>query len=292
MKQRWSILSILMTRPTPYPDLNKVLHQLVTSIEAVLADNFIGAYLQGSFALGDFDEHSDVDFIVVIHDEPSDEQVSELQVMHGRIFDLNDGWPQHLEGSYFPADVLKDYSQAGKKLWYLDNGHRSLERSDHCNTVLVRWVVRENGVRLAGPAPATLVDPIPVEALRRDIFETIIWWGNHFLSNSEQYNNRFYQTFLVLSYCRMLHDLINGYPGSKRAGAEWGKSNLDERWSGLIDRTWAGRPKPEVGIRQPADPEDYKSTLEFVKYVMDLSRKYMKTRDAPFVLRTKDRKKQ
>lgn len=271
-------MSILMTRSTPYSDLNQVLHQLVTSIEAVLADNFIGAYLQGSFALGDFDIHSDVDFIVVIGKELSADQVSALQVMHARIFDINDGWPQHLEGSYFPAAILKDYKRSGEKLWYLDNGHRQLQFSDHCNTVLVHWVVRESGVTLTGPPPETLVDPIPVEALRQSIFETIIWWGNHFLANPEQYNNRFYQTFLVLSYCRMLHDLINGYPGSKRTGAEWAKSNLDKRWSGLIDRTWAGRPKPEVGIHEPADPEDYKSTLEFIRYVMDVSRKYMKTR--------------
>lgn len=283
--------SFSLKNPTPYPDLNQVLGQLVRSIEAILARNFIGAYLQGSFALGDFDIHSDADFIVVIGKELSDDQVSTLQIMHGRIFDLDSAWAQHLEGSYFPAGILKDYSQSGKELWYLDNGHRVFARSDHCNTVLVRWVVRESGVTLVGPAPVTLIDPIPVEALRQSIFETIIWWGNHFLANPEQYNNRFYQTFLVLSYCRMLHDLYNGYPGSKRAGAEWAKSNLDKRWSGLIDRTWAGRPKPEVQIRQPADPEDYKSTLEFVRYVMDLSRKYMETRDAPFVLPTKDRKK-
>ncbi len=255
---------------------------MVTSIEAILAENLIGAYLQGSFALGDFDEHSDCDFIVVIHDELTDSQVSSLQTVHGRIFDINDGWPQHLEGSYFPRDVLKDYKRSGEKLWYLDNGHRQMERSDHCNTVLVRWIVRESGVTLAGPPPKTLVDPIPVEALRRDIFDAIIEWGQHILDNPDKFNNRFYQTFLVLSYCRMLHDLINGYPGSKRAGAEWAKKHFDPRWHGLIDRTWAGRPKPEIQVRTPADSEDFKATLELIRYVMDLSRKYMETRKSPF----------
>lgn len=268
--------------PTPYPDLNQVLGELVRSIQDILTDDFIGAYLQGSFALGDFDEHSDVDFIVAIRDELTNSQVSSLQAMHGRIFDIDPGWPQHLEGSYFPADILKDYKRSGEKLWYLDNGHRQMERSEHCNTVLVRWVVRESGVTLAGPPPKTLVDPIPVEALRQDIYHTIIWWGNHFLENSEQYNNRFYQTFLVLSYCRMLHDLINGYPGSKLAGAEWAKRNFDKRWHGLIDRTWAGRPKPEIQVRQPADTKDFKSTLELIRYVMDLSTRYWETRSSPF----------
>jgi hypothetical protein len=50
--------------PTPDPELNAVQHELVTSTQAVLGDNFIGAYLQGSFAVGDWDAHSDVDWLI------------------------------------------------------------------------------------------------------------------------------------------------------------------------------------------------------------------------------------
>ncbi len=44
--------------PTPYPELNAVLQELVQSVQAVLRDNFVAACLQGSFAVGDFDRHS------------------------------------------------------------------------------------------------------------------------------------------------------------------------------------------------------------------------------------------
>ena len=37
-------------RPTPYADLNAILAELVESARTLLADNFVGAYLQGSFA--------------------------------------------------------------------------------------------------------------------------------------------------------------------------------------------------------------------------------------------------
>lgn len=40
-------------QPTPFAGLNAVLDKLVTSVQAILGDNFLGAYLQGSFALGD-----------------------------------------------------------------------------------------------------------------------------------------------------------------------------------------------------------------------------------------------
>lgn len=254
--------------PTPYPELNQVLRELVISIQAVLGGTFVGAYLQGSFAVGDFDEHSDVDWIVAAEEELSDEQVTALQALHGRIFDLDCRWAQHLEGSYFPKDVLRDCSQRGRSLWYLDNGKQSLIESDHCNTIVVRWVVREHGIALAGPSPETLVDPIPVGALRQEILETMTDWGQQILAEPDRINNWFYQTFAVLSYCRMLHDLHTGRIGSKRAGAEWAKATLDPSWAGLIDRAWDGRPNPSLSVRQPADPQDFQRTLEFIRYTI------------------------
>jgi hypothetical protein len=136
---------------------------------------------------------------------------------------------------------------------------------------VVRWVVREHGVVLAGPNPVMLVDPLPVEVLRQEILEGMNEWGEQILADPEIINNRFYQTFAVLHYCRMLHDLHTGFPGSKRAGTEWAKANLDPAWAGLIDRAWDGRPDPALSSRQPADPEDLKRTVEFVRYIIEAS---------------------
>jgi predicted nucleotidyltransferase len=257
------------TLPTPYPILNTVLRDLVASVQDVLNHNFVGAYLQGSFAVGDFDAHSDCDFIVVTDKELTSDEVAALQRVHERIYNLDIVWAQHLEGSYFPKSVLRHYARSGGPLWYLDHGSTSLIRHNHCNTVLVRWVVREKGIVLKGPPPETLVEPIPVEVLRREIMAVIRDWGKDILTNPDYYNNRFYQALIVLNYCRMLHDLIMGRPGSKRAGAEWAKANLDPSWATLIDRAWGGRPNPAVSVRQTADHQDFQATLEFVRYITD-----------------------
>jgi hypothetical protein len=260
-----------MDQPTPYPDLNAVMLELVESVQSVLGENFLGAYLQGSFAVGDFDPHSDVDWVIVIEEELSEEQVHALQEMHECIFNLNGSWAQHLEGSYFPKTILHNPPVHGEKLWYLDNGSRELVRSEHCNTLVVRWQLREHGIALAGPPPATLVDPVPAIALRREIYAVIQDWGGEILADPGHYNNRFYQGFIVLSYCRMLHSLHTGEVRSKRAGAEWAKLNLDPAWGGLIDRAWATRPSPEISVRQTADPQEMAATLDFVRYCIDLS---------------------
>lgn len=259
---------------TPYPDLNGVLQEMVGRVRAALDDTFVGAYLQGSFAVGDFDDDSDVDFIVAVREELSDAHVEALQSVHGGVYDLDVEWAKHLEGSYFPLSVLRDYRQRGAPLWYLDHGSRSLIQSDHCNTTVVRWVVREWGVALDGPSPATLVDPIPVDVLREEIRATIHDWGQQILDAPSAYASRFYQGYIVLNYARMLHDLVAGRPGSKRAGAEWAKASLDAAWSGLIDRAWGGRPNPAVSVRAPADEADFAETLRFVRVIIDESERY------------------
>jgi len=260
--------------PSPYADLNDVLRQLVLGVRAVLGDTLEGAYLQGSFAVGGFDSHSDVDFVIVTEGEPSDDQVRALQMTHERIYKLDCAWAQHLEGSYFPKDVLRRCDQRGKSLWYLEHGSSALIPSTHCNSAVVRWVVREHGVALAGPSPAALVDPVSAEVLRREILETMRDWGREILAGPERFNSRFYQSFVVLSYCRMLHSLHTGRVESKRAGAEWAKGALGPSWAGLIDRTWDGRPNPSLSVRQPADPEDFARTLKLVQHAIEASAQF------------------
>jgi hypothetical protein len=97
------------------------------------------------------------------------------------------------------------------------------------------------------------------------MLKTIREWGKQILNNVCKFDNRFYQGFIVLSYCRMLHDLHSGRCGSKQSGAAWAKKYLDPSWSDLIDGAWSCRPDPASSVRQPADPTAFARTLEFVK---------------------------
>ena len=219
--------------------------------------------------------HSDVDFVVVLERESSEQEVASLQELHERIYNMNSRWAKHLEGSYFPQEILGQPPGPGDTLWYLDNGSSHLIRSDHCNTLLVRYIVREQGVTLTGVPAETLIDPVPAEALRAEIYATMKTWGQEILNDPESINNRFCQAFAVLSYCRMLHDLHSGQAGSKLAGAEWIiYRGLAQEWDGLIERSWARRSNPANWVGLPADPSDLAATLTFINHIMDLSRQF------------------
>lgn len=251
--------------PFSDPEINEVLNAFVDGTTSILADNFIGAWLQGSSATGGFDEHSDLDFVIGVERDLSKRELHALQAFHPYLYAHPSPWSQHLEGSYFPRDILAEYRLSRQKIWYLDHGRQKLERSSHDNTIVVKWILREKGVVLAGPHPDKIIDPIPVSELRLDIYHTFARWGNTIIENPEEIGSHFYQTFAVLSYCRMLHDLTEGDIHSKRAGAEWVKAQWDPDWHDLIDRAWSGRPQPMQSARRPADPDDLRRTVRFIQ---------------------------
>lgn len=151
----------------PYPELRSVLSQFVVGVHALLSDNLVGIYLVGSLAVGGFDLDSDIDFLVVINEELTDETASAIQAMHARIYEQSCYPAKHLEGSYISRDVLNRSEVVDiQELWYLDNGSTILERSTHCNKWHVRWMLRERGIRLLGPEPGSLLDPVPEGLLR------------------------------------------------------------------------------------------------------------------------------
>ncbi len=262
--------------PTTNSELNAVLRELVASVQEALGKNLVSIYLQGSFAVGDWDLDSDVDFLIATEHEVPDAEIPALQTMHARLFNLESEWARHLEGSYFPKAILKSGDPSRTKLLYLDNAHDQLILSDHDNTLVVRWVVREYGITLAGPDPKELIDPVSADDLRQEVFNTMHEWAEEMFTGKYKIDNRWAQPFAVLSYCRMLHTLETGKIASKLSGAQWAKTTLDDRWTGLIQRAWEERPNPSLKVQQKADANEVTSTEEFIRYALELSHAYVK----------------
>jgi predicted nucleotidyltransferase len=262
------------TFPTSNSELNAVLHEFVAGVQQILNKKLVSIYLQGSFAIGDWDTDSDVDFLIATEHEVPDADLPALQAMHARIYNLESEWAKHLEGSYFPKGILKISDPSRTKLLYLDNTHDKLIMSDHDNTLVVRWVVREYGITMAGCDPKELIDPVSADDLRREVSATMREWAEEIFDGKWKMDNRWAQPFAVLSYCRMLHTLHTGRITSKLSGAQWAKSSLDSRWTGLIQRAWEERPNPSLKVRQAADVNEVSSTLEFIHFALELSRSY------------------
>jgi predicted nucleotidyltransferase len=262
---------MLNSTPTIYPDLNAVLSELVTTTRAILGDNFCGAYLQGSFAVGDADVYSDVDFVVVTHSVISDDQLAGLGAMHARFPSLAIEWAKHLEGSYIPKGVLRRTDPTRAPLLYVDNGSPYLEWSNHDNTAVVRWALREYGIVLAGPSLASLVDVVTEDELRSEIRRTMWERAQDLRASINSPDNQWsawLQPHVVLAYCRMLQTLSTGRVGSKLAAGHWALSALESRWAAPIQRALDDRPDPWERVHRPADPALVVETWAFVDYAL------------------------
>jgi len=257
---------------TPYPEVNALVKELLQSVQAVLKSGFIGMYLDGSLANGGFDQDSDIDFVVVSKEEISDDLFTDLQAMHDRLAMLDSPFAIQLEGSYLSKKALRRYDPA---LCY----HPNIERGPGERLKWVRhdepWnihrsVLRERGILLAGPSLQSLIDPLQPDALRRAMSSILTGWVTGLLAAPPQPLQRGYQSYIVLSLCRILFTLEMGRVESKQAAARWAQENLDERWGDLIERAWEGRHHPD----QPPSALDLVGTWEFARYAIQRGRRF------------------
>ena len=115
--------------PTPRPDVNEILNLLHTNITNILQNQFVGMYLFGSLANGDFDQHSDIDVLIVTDGEISSDTFSALQNMHAEIAKLDSPWAVQQEISYVPQKALRRFDPPNIQHPFLDRGAGETSRS-------------------------------------------------------------------------------------------------------------------------------------------------------------------
>ena len=256
---------------TPYADLDALLDELLDTWRRILGENLAGAYVQGSFALGAGDQHSDCDWIVALQDRPTAAQETALRSLHDELPTRAGHWPHDMEGSYAPIDQLASVDSIGRPWLFNDHGQRTLEWDDHCNRAYTRWILREHGIVLTGPAPPTFMSPISEESLRAEaaaaihtlIADLATWldidaiaWG---------------QRYAVTMTCRILYTLDTARIASKPAALEWAQRVLDPRWRPLLgqvrdDRAHGWDPK------EPPRPGSADEARAFAAYASDWTR--------------------
>jgi predicted nucleotidyltransferase len=255
--------------PTPYPDVNEILDLLLTDVKEILQGQLIGMYLFGSLANGDFDRHSDIDILFVTEQAISKEAFQELFETHERISTIDSPWAIQLEVSYIPKDALHRFDPSNNRHPHIDRGPgEKLHMMQHdADWNIQRYILRERGITVTGPDPKTLIAPISRTDLRWAVSAILQNWFRHFLDDPAPLKSRGYQSYTVLTMCRILYTYEHGEIVSKPAAAAWVKQNLGREWNGLIDRAWAGRQTPGL----EALPEDIKGTLDFIRYTLEYS---------------------
>jgi len=253
--------------PTHYPDVNKILNLLLTSVQEILGNQLVGMYLYGSLSSGDFNpESSDIDFLIVTTSTLSDKAIAELRSMHQRIWKSGLKWASKLEGSYIPKRDIRRHDPHSPPCQTVNEGKFYLDKRGS-DWIIQRHVIRQQGTVLAGPDPKTLIDPVSPEDIRRAVKGVLQeWWGPMLEDPSWLKNHGSeYHAFAILTMCRALYALEHGSIVSKPMAARWAQKELGERWSRVIERSLA----QQVGSE---DRDLYNESLEFIRFTMSTVR--------------------
>lgn len=240
-------------------EIRPTLDALLTGAQRILGAEFIGLYLGGSLATGDFNlDSSDIDFVAVTAGEIAIEALTALQRLHQQLAE-DFAWGKKLEGDYAPLGAFRRYDIAHSEYPHVSTGGHCAVEGHGSNEVIQLWTIREHGIVLAGPDPKALIDPVQADDLRQAVRGILNEWWRPMLENPVQLASREYQAYATLTMCRMRYTLATGAIPSKPAAAKWAQHNLDARWRGLIARAQAW---PNDGL---TDEADLAETLAFVR---------------------------
>lgn len=254
---------------TPFADLDAILTGHIQAVRSVLGEQFIGGYLQGSFALGGGDAQSDCDFIVVTTTPPAGDVERELRRLHDGIPGRAGVWNQNLEGSYPDERSLRNVAGQGTQWLYANRGHRELIWSDHDNTPHTRWILRHHAVVIDGPPIADLVDEVPDVVMRAEARQALPGMIDG-IGEWADLGNAWTQRYIVQTYCRVFYTLETAGVVSKPGALTWGAQRFDSQWQPLIQQVQQDRSLPWHPV-DPPRPGSLARALEFAAYVEGLA---------------------
>jgi hypothetical protein len=114
--------------------------------------------------------------------------------------------------------------------------------------IIHRHILREHGVALSGPPPASLIDPVTPEELRSAVRELMAgWWAPMERAMPGKLEPLAYRYYAVQTMCRVLYTLATGRIASKPAAAAWALEHLAPRWRPLIRESLAWPPAAQPG---------------------------------------------
>ncbi|HEY7021687.1 MAG TPA: aminoglycoside adenylyltransferase domain-containing protein [Ktedonobacterales bacterium] len=226
---------------TPYDDVNAVLTQLSDGLTALLGGQLLGLYLTGSLTYGDFDPgRSDIDFLAVLSDELSGNQLDAVTALHERIGAAIPHWAKRLEGSYITKEMIETKARPDKARPYVNAGE--IHHYPYGNEWTINlYALQECGVALMGPAPQALFPHVSIEdvraASRQDLIEE--WLPKLDDPDAFQqagYDSDHLKAYAVLTMCRVLHRAKHDGAASKRVASRWVKETYGEPWRSLVEQ--------------------------------------------------------
>ena len=253
-------------QPTRYPEVNEIVGELLSLLQAVLGDNLRGLYLFGSAAVGAFERDvSDVDLLAVTAAFVCDREFGALQTMHQRVAQEYPRWDDRVEILHASAQGLSTFRNRVVKVAAISPGEPFHWRDAEPGRLANWYDVQQNGVTLFGPPPRVFIASISeaefVESVRGDLEQ----WP-HWLEEVPPRTGA--QSYVVLTMCRALSVCRFGKQLSKLQAGLWAKDELPE-WADIIETALGWRRTSSGGVQESVDERTLARIGAFVQFARE-----------------------
>jgi hypothetical protein len=250
-------------RDTGHADVNQFLDVVRDCVRSALDADFVGMYVGGSLALGAFDSASDIDVVIATAGDVS-HRIAALDAVHRQLAGEPVWFAAQLECIYMPTVGMRRFDQSHAKHLKLDRGPGEtlkIEIMDE-SWIVSSHVLRTHGITWDGPDPATLIDPISRQDLRIAMRGVLAGWATDLLRRPDALRAPGYQSYTVLSLCRILYTLDVGGVLAKADAAKWAIATLSSEWHDLITQAVVDRSRDHA---RPSDAAVAR-TLGFIEF--------------------------
>jgi predicted nucleotidyltransferase len=118
-----------MTPLTPYPDIDKLLNDLLHQIRPILDKKLVGLYLYGSLVSGDFDRGiSDFDLLAATKTDIDSHEFERLDELHLDFVNNHPEWDNRIEIAYLSVAGLKTFKTKVSRIAVISPGEKSRKR--------------------------------------------------------------------------------------------------------------------------------------------------------------------
>ncbi|MGI6379709.1 MAG: aminoglycoside adenylyltransferase domain-containing protein [Anaerolineae bacterium] len=243
------------------PEVDALLGELRTQVQATLGDELLGLYLYGSMVTGGYTVGiSDVDLLAVTTSTLGDATLQALHCMHETLQAAYPAWRDRIEVAYVSFGALQTFRQQTSTIAVISPGE-PFHTVEAGRAWLVNWwVVRHQGVDLLGPPASELIPPIDTAEFLAIVREHAREWPSWV---QEMREHRGGQAYAILTLCRALYASTHGDQTSKQEAAAWAQRRYPQ-WAPLIADAllWRLEPAP----RSPQHRATYTLTERFVRF--------------------------
>lgn len=195
-------------------EIKTLIDALSERIVNVLGDNFMSLYIHGSLALGDFNENSDIDFVVITNHMIED--INVIEKVHREL--ENYPWGSKLEGSYITKNMASCDKLLNDKRLYFNSSVLKWEPYGY-EWYFERTILINHGLLICGEDFYSKLLPPTHEVLKEACVSLVVDTWIPLMDRGNLTDE--YIVFGVLSMGRLMYTLETGEITTKLKASQW-----------------------------------------------------------------------